>query len=212
MLITVAGLEPKLNIQCGPLLRFVYTDLLSNSGPPISLYTLLIVTKDLGSDYSASPFLSIAGIYADDKEDPSFIASEKIHQERGFAFWRWKIYLTLTEEERRIKYAINGSKEDIAFYIPSSRNSMRLVFHTCNGPIPPYPSWNPFSRRFMNLTFRLQSGRWSHPFQRPRSPMARRPPPSSFHQTISRNARRWRPNILRWNGEEVTKISGMVTN
>src|SRR2546423_2098256 len=87
VLITVAGLEPKLNIQCGPLLRFVYTDLFSNPLQPISLYTLLIVTKDLGSDYSASPFLSVVGIYAEDKEDPSFIASEKIHQERGFTFW-----------------------------------------------------------------------------------------------------------------------------
>jgi hypothetical protein len=91
------------------------------------------VTNDLGSDYSASPFLSIIGLYANDMDDPSFIASEKIHQERGLTFWRWKIYLTLTEEERRIKYSVNGSKEDIAFYIPSSQKSMRLVFHTCNG-------------------------------------------------------------------------------
>lgn len=95
------------------------------------------MTHDLGSDYSISPFLAIIGLYVNDKEDPSFLASEKIHQERGLTFWRWKIYLVLSAEERRISYSINGSKEDIAFHIPSSEEPMRLVFHTCNG-LPPF--------------------------------------------------------------------------
>jgi hypothetical protein len=99
------------------------------------LYTLLIVTNDLGSDYSSCPTLAVTDVQDGDEENPvkSFLESESIHQEQMLTFWRWKIYVTLMKQERYLKYSINGSQEDIGFWIPAFDQSMRMVFHTCNG-------------------------------------------------------------------------------
>jgi len=126
-----------LDIQCGPLLRYVWTDVISNPQQPVSLYTLLIVTNDLGSDYSKSPILRITGHELRDRQESIEVLSENIHQERGVTFWRWKIHITLGDKEHLIKYSINGSQEDIGFWIPAAHQSMRIVFHTCNGTLYP---------------------------------------------------------------------------
>lgn len=138
--LNVAGLNLPLDVRCGPLLRYVWTDFSSNSQQAISLYTILMVTHDVGSDYSTVPTLTITGVRVGDGEKSLQLLSENIHWERGLTFWRWKIYVPLSDQERLINYSINGSQEDIGFWVPAATESMRIVFHTCNGnPRPPNP-------------------------------------------------------------------------
>lgn len=99
-----------------------------------------MVTHDVGSDYSTVPTLTITGVRVGDGEKSLQLLSENIHWERGLTFWRWKIYVPLSDQERLINYSINGSQEDIGFWVPAATESMRIVFHTCNGnPRPPNP-------------------------------------------------------------------------
>jgi hypothetical protein len=128
----LAELRPALDIKCGPLLRYVWTDYAAKDGP-LALYTMLVVTNDAGSVYSPSPVLEIAGIDTDETAAATKLMPEILHQERGCTFWRWKIYLTLIADERRLAYRINRSKERLGFWVPGADQSMRIMFYSCNG-------------------------------------------------------------------------------
>jgi hypothetical protein len=133
-LIALAGLNPVLDIKCGPLLRYVWTDYSSQRGP-FALYTMLIVTDDTKSNYTIPPTLEIAGINTAENATATKLKPEILHQERGYTFWRWKIYLTLIAEERRLAYRINGNKENLGFWVPGANQSMRMMFYSCNGSL-----------------------------------------------------------------------------
>jgi hypothetical protein len=124
-------MNPPLDIKCGPLLRYVATDYRTNSAPE-ALYTIMLVTNDGQSDYSHAPVLAVAGI---DTEEitPTLLDPEILHKERTVTFWRWKIYLPLIAVERRLAYKINESHEDIGWWVPGAKQSMRAVFYSCNG-------------------------------------------------------------------------------
>jgi hypothetical protein len=124
-------MSPMLDIQCGPLLRYVHTDYHAPNGP-LALYTVMIVVNDAKSDYSARPRLEVAGIHTDDGR-VTILKAAPIHKERGLTFWRWKVELTLIRQERRLAYTINGSREDIGFWVPAADQPMRIMFYSCNG-------------------------------------------------------------------------------
>ena len=127
-----AGLQPKLHIKCGPLLRYVSTDYNSRKGP-LALYTILIVTDDSESQYNPPPELEVAGINTAKNAPTTKLKPEILHQENGFTFWRWKIYLNLIADERRVAYRINGSNQKLGFWVPGANQAMRTVFYSCNG-------------------------------------------------------------------------------
>jgi hypothetical protein len=128
------GLRPHLEIKCGPLLRYVSTDYDAREAP-LAFYTLLLVTDDEESVYSPAPTLEIAGIRTDEDAVATKLRPEILHKERGVTFWRWKIYLNLIGNERRLAYKINSSKEKLGFWVPGANQPMRAVFHSCNGLI-----------------------------------------------------------------------------
>lgn len=128
----VGGLKPPLDIKCGPLLRYVSTDYKAREDP-LALYTILLVTNDANSVYNPAPILEIAGIQTDQNAPATKLRPEILHQERGLTFWRWKIYLNLIGDERRLAYKINSSKEKLGFWVPGANQTMRAVFHSCNG-------------------------------------------------------------------------------
>lgn len=139
-----AGMKPHLDIQCGPLLKYVWTDYKASKGP-MALYTILIVTDDARSDYDVPPVLEVAGINTDEAAEATVLNGHILHQERSYTFWRWKIYVVLNGEERRLAYNINGSKENLGFWVPGANQPMRIVFHSCNGISHIYPTLVIFS-------------------------------------------------------------------
>jgi hypothetical protein len=133
---SAAGVRPPLDIKCGPLLRYVWTDYDSRDDP-LALYTMLLVTNDGESVYAPSPVLEIAGINTDQDVAATQLTPEILHQERGVTFWRWKIYLHLIADERRLSYRINRSLENLGFWVPGANQPMRFVFYSCNGTLSP---------------------------------------------------------------------------
>lgn len=125
-------MDPPLDIKCGPLLRYVFTDYRGKKGP-LALYTMLIVTKDGESVYDRPPILEIAGLNTAKRSSSTQLKAEILHQERSVTFWRWKIYVNLIADERCLAYRINGSKENLGFWVPGAQQSMRIVFYSCNG-------------------------------------------------------------------------------
>lgn len=113
-------------------MRYVWTDYNSRKGP-LALYTILIVTNDGESLYQPPPELEVAGINTAKSAAATKLKPEILHQERGLTFWRWKIYLNLIADERRLAYRINGSHETLGFWVPGANQAMRAVFYSCNG-------------------------------------------------------------------------------
>jgi hypothetical protein len=103
------------------------------SESPLALYTILLVTDDANSVYNPAPTLEIAGIQTDPSAAATKLRPEILYQEKGVTFWRWKIYLNLIGNERRLAYKINSSKEKLGFWVPGVDQPMRAVFHSCNG-------------------------------------------------------------------------------
>jgi len=126
-------MSPVLDIQCGPLVRYVQTDY-SSPDAPVALYTVMIVANDVKSDYASRPRLQVAGINTDtDDGQVTTLTAIAFHKERGFTFWRWNVELTLIQQERRLAYTINGSREDLGFWVPAANQPMRIMFYSCNG-------------------------------------------------------------------------------
>ena len=56
----------------------------------------------------------------------------RLHQVRGFTFWRFSLEIELASIEHRIAYRINNGPA-LGFWVPSRSQSMNIMFHSCNG-------------------------------------------------------------------------------
>jgi hypothetical protein len=128
----LAGMEPPLNIKCGPLVRYIWTDYDIEEGP-IAFYSILLVTSTDSTQDSSIPMLEIAGINTEENAPATKLQPGILLQERGHTFWRWKIPIRLIAQERRLAYRINHSKENLGFWVPAADQSMRIMFYSCNG-------------------------------------------------------------------------------
>jgi len=58
--------------------------------------------------------------------------AQRLHQERGYTFWRFNIEIELQSREQRIAYKINNGPA-VGFYVPAVDQTMNIMFHSCNG-------------------------------------------------------------------------------
>jgi len=56
----------------------------------------------------------------------------RLHQERGYTFWRFNIEVELAERQQRIAYRINRGPA-MGFWVPARATSMNVMFYSCNG-------------------------------------------------------------------------------
>ncbi|KAF2754066.1 hypothetical protein EJ05DRAFT_514095 [Pseudovirgaria hyperparasitica] len=56
----------------------------------------------------------------------------RLHNERGFTFWRFNLEVELGPQQTRIAYRINSGPA-IGFWVPARGQSMNIMFHSCNG-------------------------------------------------------------------------------
>ncbi|EJD06423.1 uncharacterized protein FOMMEDRAFT_131380 [Fomitiporia mediterranea MF3/22] len=134
----MADTQPKMTAQnpvlCGPLLRYTYIDYstLRWNG------SILLVLHG-----SEAPTLHIQPAL---DESPS---ATSLLSENGHSFWRFSISIPLSDEDVRVSYKLSipassggSSKEkeefgqhdkEYAFYVPAKDETMRIMFHSCNG-------------------------------------------------------------------------------
>ncbi|KAH8109595.1 hypothetical protein DFH11DRAFT_1627141 [Phellopilus nigrolimitatus] len=115
------------NILCGPLLRYTYID------HKTSVWNGSILVVIQGFE---RPVLSIRPA-VDEAPSPTELLSE-----HGHSFWRFSIAVPLAEEDLEVSYAFKAAgtqsgseqgKKECTFWIPAKEETMRLLFHSCNG-------------------------------------------------------------------------------
>jgi hypothetical protein len=140
-----------LDVVLGPLLNYRRTSN-QQTGQPIWHGSVLIVTKPGQQDASGgNPIpqlvLSPAGAVDRTLGDVRFSVAErvfqgqKLYEDSGKAFWRFLIEAPMQPFESRWSYDIHGLKDveslkqekPMRFVIPSITQSMRIMFHSCNG-------------------------------------------------------------------------------
>ncbi|KKY26872.1 putative transcription factor btf3 [Diplodia seriata] len=141
----VVSTSDALEVQCGPLLNYRQMSGAA-SGRPIWHGSVLIVT----TPGQIHPQLLLREIGAVDRstgparpETRSFDGF-RLYEDPNKAFWRFLIDVPLSEYEARWEYeipklvpvggaTIDGDPTKRVFAVPSITQSMRILFHSCNG-------------------------------------------------------------------------------
>jgi hypothetical protein len=127
----------ELEIICGPLLNYKrMSNELTES--PVWHGSVLIVTSP--TQLQPDLLLRSAGAVGNQiaNEDPSgarTFQAEKLYQDSRKVFWRFAIDLPIQSHEARWEYSIAGTSSATpkVFTVPSKTQSMRILFHSCNG-------------------------------------------------------------------------------
>lgn len=130
----------KLEVVCGPLLN--YRHMSGEHGPnPVWHGSVMVVTTP-GQQPTSLQLKCTSGA-RDDSLRNSF-KPEKLYSDPRKEFWRWQIEAPYQERESCWEYAIpkmvqattatrNNPNKPLRFFIPSKHESMRIMFHSCNG-------------------------------------------------------------------------------
>ncbi|KAF2738934.1 hypothetical protein EJ04DRAFT_7686 [Polyplosphaeria fusca] len=135
----------QLEVLVGPLLNYRRMGNVA-SGEPTWHGSVLIVS----TPGQTSPELTLSPAGAVDPNEGNSIftgpggktvAGEKLYEDPGKAFWRFVIDLPFQKFEARWKYTIKGlayvdenkTEKPQVFAVPSIAQSMRILFHSCNG-------------------------------------------------------------------------------
>jgi hypothetical protein len=134
----------KVEILCGPLLN--YRRMGNESGRQTWYGSVLVVCTPgrRQPELTLSPAGPVDNTEGDVPVEGSFpfiSRGEKLYEDPGKAFWRFKIEVPFQQFESRWEYRIRGldsdeeleNKKPQNFCIPSLDQSMRILFHSCNG-------------------------------------------------------------------------------
>ncbi|CAO2654987.1 Nn.00g117200.m01.CDS01 [Neocucurbitaria sp. VM-36] len=133
-----------LDVIMGPLLNYRRTSN-QQTGQPIWHGSVLIVTTP--GQQNPQLVLSPAGAFDPNVGNASFSVDsrsfhgEKLYEDPKKAFWRFVIEVPFQQFESRWRYDIQGlvyvdhkkAEKPQIFAIPSISQSMRIMFHSCNG-------------------------------------------------------------------------------
>jgi hypothetical protein len=125
----------QLETLCGPLLNYRYMSGQSTDNPSWHGSVLIVTTPG-----QRQPQLVVRGTAIDYTRQ---IDGVKLYEDPKSAFWRFDIQVPFLPQESRWDYEIPGAKYvdskktanpgSKSFYIPSKTQSMRIMFHSCNG-------------------------------------------------------------------------------
>lgn len=128
-----------LDLICGPLINYKrMSEELSDT--PFWHGSVLIVTKPS----KIQPFLKLrcVGSPAQGADSASLVRDsktadgEKLYEDLGKAFWRFRFRVPIQPLEANWEYVVSDGKTDLPgkiFTVPSKSQSMRILFHSCNG-------------------------------------------------------------------------------
>lgn len=141
-----SGREGVLEVKCGPLLNYRRMEHNTWFG------SVLVVTRGGGLYERPPPVLILkAGIavsvqsngvngLSNGADEDLKITGTKLYSDPNNTFWRFDLEVPMQRNEIRCDYSIpglafpEGKKTDKqSFYIPAITESMRIMFHSCNG-------------------------------------------------------------------------------
>jgi hypothetical protein len=132
ILSTSEGLE----VICGPLLNYRHMSE-ENTDNPIWHGSVLVVS--LAGNIPEKLNLQQAGAGSNGR--PEQIQGLKLYEDEKSAFWQFSIAVPFLDEESEWNYSIAGMRtkdgknvdKPLRFFVPSKQESMRIMFHSCNG-------------------------------------------------------------------------------
>lgn len=128
----VVSTSPGLEVLCGPLLNYRHMSG-ENTDNPVWHGSVLVVS----SPGNVPEKLSLQGQGA----QPQQVEGTKLYEDEMSAFWQFSIQVPFLDEESVWQYSIpsmkskDGKRVDkpLRFFVPSKLESMRIMFHSCNG-------------------------------------------------------------------------------
>ncbi|KAB8556629.1 hypothetical protein FH972_025665 [Carpinus fangiana] len=138
-----------IEVLCGPLLNYRRMSGANTSSPTWHGSVLIVTTPG-----QSNPSLNLRSLGprkgangaepgSASSENSRDFSGEKLYEDPNSAFWRFAIDLPLQASESQWEYNIpnlhstnTGNKGDAStkrFYVPSASESMRIMFHSCNG-------------------------------------------------------------------------------
>lgn len=129
----IDGIDPVL-ILCGPLINYQHMDYSGNGVRWNG--SVLIVTKPTQS----TPRLAYGP--AQSRGESMSTDGLKLYQDPDKAFWRFSLEVPLADMQAEWSYAIqnirflsdvHGKDGRRSFFVPGADESMRIMFHSCNG-------------------------------------------------------------------------------
>ena len=134
---TVNGAGGGIEIICGPLLN--YKHLSSPDTRPIWNGSVLIVTKP----GERIPQLQLGQASGGQATASRTFEGIELYSNLSRTFWQFVIDLPLSDQEAIWEYTLPGttrssntsaqSRSTFRFFVPSASDSMRIMFHSCNG-------------------------------------------------------------------------------
>lgn len=129
--------DSRLQVLCGPLLNFLH---LTYSPQPVWRGTVLIVTNPRSDD--TPPTLTYRPVEHNQDSQQGRVEALKLYQDPDKTFWRFSLDLPLQQQETAWQYNIPGLQflsrlrdngPTRTFFLPAVHESMRIMFHSCNG-------------------------------------------------------------------------------
>ncbi|KAI5119331.1 hypothetical protein M0805_000561 [Coniferiporia weirii] len=108
-------------LLCGPLLRYTYIDHVN------SVWNGSIMVVVQGTEV---PTLTIRAANDKSAAVATVLLSESYH-----TFWRFSVAVQLKDVDLKVVYSLklSGIASEFEFWVPAKDESMRMMFHTCNG-------------------------------------------------------------------------------
>ena len=124
----------QIEILCGPLMNYQRMDYTGSSARWNG--TVLIVTKPT----QTTPRLEYGPV--ESRGETVAVEGLKLYQDPDKAFWRFSLEVALTDAQAEWAYHISnvaflsdvhGKDGRRSFFVPAADESMRIMFHSCNG-------------------------------------------------------------------------------
>ncbi|PFH57086.1 hypothetical protein XA68_15523 [Ophiocordyceps unilateralis] len=166
-------------IVCGPLLNYRRMDEERWYG------SVLVVVKGGGSRVVYQPALTLRRVGVvkrqqsdgsdddDDDDDHVVIDGRRLYSDRRVTFWAFDLIVPLEADEVKYEYRLPDMKfasrhkpHVNAFFVPAVNESMRIMFHSCNGfsvgtdeaAFSGAPLWNDVLRQHARAPFHVMLG------------------------------------------------------
>ncbi|KAK5091560.1 hypothetical protein LTR05_001745 [Lithohypha guttulata] len=126
--------ESEIQVLCGPLINLQHMNYTGRT--PTWHGTVLVVTKPIGT----TPHLHYGP--AESRGESNTVEGLKLYEDPDKAFWRFSLEVPLSETQAQWTYHIpsvrflsdvNQKECTRSFFVPGAADSMRIMFHSCNG-------------------------------------------------------------------------------
>jgi hypothetical protein len=130
----------EVEVICGPLLN--YRRMSGEKTETPTWHGSVLIVASPGGPAPELHLQCVGPAYASNgvgqfKAQPRTFSSQKLYEDPGKAFWRFTLDLPIQAFEAKWEYSISpvaaGSVSNKTFVVQSKSQSMRIMFHSCNG-------------------------------------------------------------------------------